>query len=50
MATGISQSMQKIMLDDRLGKGQKITKIITDEIILKNTEDGLGLLGNLRFQ
>ena len=30
--------------------GQKIAEIITDEIIFKNTEDGLDLLGNLSYQ
>ena len=29
---------------------KKIAEIITDEIILKTTEDGLDLLGNLNYQ
>lgn len=30
--------------------GKKVAEIITDEIILKTTEDGLDLLGNLYYQ
>jgi len=31
-------------------KGIKVAEIITDEIILKTTEDGIDLLGNLYYQ
>ncbi|MEA4919117.1 DUF4180 domain-containing protein [Proteiniphilum sp.] len=30
--------------------GKKVAEIITDEIILRTTEDGLDLLGNLYYQ
>jgi hypothetical protein len=31
-------------------RDQKIAEIISDEILLRSTEDGLDLIGNLRYQ
>lgn len=44
------QLTRKMNIETHNINDRKIAEIITDEIILKTTEDGLDLLGNLYYQ
>lgn len=49
-ATAVQKRQIEMKIETHNLKGIKIAEIITNDIVLKTTEDGLDLLGNLYYQ